>query len=93
MSIYPTGQTSSGQVRAHAGFCSWQDASPTRSMVILNISGSLLEVFINRACVPVHERKDVIGAEGLVLLSDCSFANMATEMSEAHQLDYETSWT
>ena len=56
-------------------------------MVILDISGSLLEVFINRACVLVHERKDVITAEGLDLLSDCSFANMATEMSEARQLD------
>ena len=42
----------------------------------------------------IHEMKDVIGAGSLVLLFDYTLANIATEMSEARQLDdYETSWT
>ena len=44
-------------------------------------------------CASIHERKDVIGAERLVLLFDFTLANIAQEMSEARQLDdYETSW-
>ena len=42
----------------------------------------------------IHEGKDVIGAESLVLLPGYTLANIATEMSEARQLDdYETSRT
>ena len=42
----------------------------------------------------IHEMKDVIGAGSLVLLFDYTLANIASEMSEARQLDdYETSWT
>ena len=41
-----------------------------------------------------NERKDVIGTGNLFLLSDFTLANIATEMSEARQLDdYEKWWT
>ena len=60
------------------------------------MSGSLLENG-ERACVErasIHERRDAIGTESLVLLPGYALANIATEMSEARQLDdYETSWT
>ena len=38
-------------------------------------------------CASIHKRKDVLGAKSLVLLSDCTLANIATEMSESQQLD------
>ena len=68
-------QLSAGQVRPHVGLCvwHWQDTSPTRSKVILDISGIFLGVCF-RQHASVHERKAVIRAKSLDRLSDYSLA-------------------